>query len=254
MGSIMGLSAVKDFANSTTAKVAVAGAIALSVFGANAQTTTYPFFVHNNPNNPSSPQCHDQGKVMAAIKEDGQLEIAAGRRFTDNGPYNIITMNTKGYMYNFEQQRTSNGLELCLRFKAKAGIVDDSPTRPSWTRNIGVNGNINPDEFYKKGGRIWAGAHGFSLSSTGTEIPGQLVAVTASQLDERDIGQTGVVWMINNKGTPSNLLSLNGIKINTQNIRFLMNNGLGPLAEASTPADNGSTSIVAAVGRTPSPR
>ena len=227
MGSIMVLSAVKDFANSTTAKVAVAGAITLSAFAANSQSL--PF---------EAGTCHDQGAVMAALKADGQLEIAAGRRLLDNGPYNIITMNTKGYMYNFEQNRTEKGNELCLRFKANAGIADDSQTRPNWTKNIGVNGNINPDGLYKKGGRIWAGAHGFSLSSTGSEIPGQLIAVVSSSLNDKNVAEVGVVWMINNKGIPSSLLSLNGIKINTQNIKFLMENGRGPLAEAPAPADN----------------
>ncbi len=219
-------SALRDFSNSVSGRIAAFALSAAAVTvpaAANAQSL--PF---------EGGKCYDQGTVLAALKADGQLEIASGRRLLDNGPYNIITMNTKGYMYNFEQKRSGeNTPKLCLAFKARDGIVDDSSTRPSWTKIIGVNGNINPDEFYKKGGRIWAGAHGFSVSPTGQEIPGQLVAVTASKLDARNIGETGVLWNVSNKGIPSTLKDIRDIKINTQNIAFLMANGRAPVAEAS---------------------
>ena len=62
--------------------------------------------------------------------------------------------------------------------------------------------------------------------------------MASSSLNDKNVAEVGGAWMINNKGMPSVLLSLNGIKINTKNIKFLMANSVGSVAEGPAPADN----------------
>ncbi len=219
MGSIMGLSAVKDFANSTTAKVALAGAIAFSAFGANAQTHDL-----------ATPGCHDQTVVLKALAENGQLQVFTGNRVTDNDPFNIITLNEKGYGYNFEQKKIAGKPnQMCLGFAFKTAILETGTTKPSWANIIQPSaGGIDVNKVYQNNGKLWFVAQSYTKNAQGVEIGGKSVVLAAGEASEKSAS----VWEVTPKGIPSSSFLMRNFKPQDQNVKFLVERGLGPVASA----------------------
>lgn len=221
----MGLSAVKDFASSTTARIAVAGAITLSAFAANAQSL--PF---------EAGKCHDMEAVKVALKADGQKNLFFGDRITDNSPANFFTMNDKGYGYNLEFKKASTPSQkdqLCLRTEYKdiqLNYVDNSQI-PSWAKRIKPNKGIDVQKMYSQTGdnvaRLVFVATTYTKNANGNEINGKAIAVAV-----QPFLKGASVWSIDSSGVPNSVADVRNFEIHTKNFNDFMGRGFGSIASS----------------------
>lgn len=212
----MGLSTVKNSANSTAAKVALAGAVALSAFGANAQGHDL-----------TTPGCHDQAVVLKALTDNGQLQVFTGNRVTDNDPFNLITLNEKGYGFNFEQKKVAGkSPEMCLGFAFKTAILEAGATKPTWANVIRSNGVLDVNKLYQNNGKLWFVVQSYTKNTQGVEVAGKSVILTAAEPKEK----LASVLEVTPQGIPSMSFVMKNFKPQEQNIKFLVERGLGSIA------------------------
>ena len=218
----MGLSAVKDFANSTIAKVALAGAITLSVFSANAQSL--PF---------ESGKCYDQIAVKAALSADNQKPIFVGDRITDRSPTNIFYMNNNGYGYNTELKKASKPTEkdeLCVGASFNQIQLNylDNPEIPLWAKGIKPNRGIDIQKAYKNQGddvvRLAMVAYSYRKDANGKEIKGNAIVVAVMPNVKE-----AAIWSVNPYGIPDGTFSMRNFGVHTGNFNQFMSRGFGSL-------------------------
>jgi hypothetical protein len=229
MGSNMSQSAVKDFTSSTTAKMALVGALLATPFAANAQSLDLKLG-----------QCQDRATVEAMLQQDGQKILFVGKRVTDNSPVNVFYLNDKGYGYNTEFKKATD--ELCTRAAYKEAILNpvENDKIPSWAIGIKPNKGIDVQKIYaQKGedtGRLVFVARGFSKNAQGQEVDGKAIVVAAAPL-----AKMASVWSVDSNGFPDGLLDMRDFGIVTKNFNQFVARGSSTSPIASAGSINGTT-------------
>lgn len=211
----MAVSAVKDFANSTTAKLALAAAMAFSG-AANAQTVPY------------TTSCHDGPSVEAALERDGQKPIFIGKRPIPGYPGNVITMNDNGYGYNFE--RNPKNQELCpvASFKnIQLNYVDNSEI-PEWGKAIKPNKGINVQNTYAKGSRLVFIAQTYKKDANGNEVTGKAMTILAIPAEKG-----AAVWSVDSNALPDSSYEMKDFGIVEKNFNYFMGRGFNSRATSN---------------------
>ena len=208
MGSIMGLSTVKDFANSTTAKVAVAGAVALSAFGANAQSL-------------ESDRCgYSRGQINASLKSEGQFPIMMGNRVSDDKGINIFTSNDNGslgYHISGDKPSVKDSTKFCVATYRNIQVnTVDNPIPPPWAADIKPSEGIDINKAYSHGYRVVFNAQSFKKISDTQIVVGKDLVVGVTPQDN---GSS--VWAVDSNRVPSGLFSMRDFVV-TQNMQKML--------------------------------
>jgi len=213
MGFNMSQSAVKDFASSTTAKMALVGVLLATPFAANAQSLDLKLG-----------QCQDRATVEAMLKQDGQKSLFVGKRITDQSPVNVFYLNAKGYGYNTEFDKAKD--ELCTRVAYKEATLNpvDNDKIPSWAVGIKPNKGIDVQKIYSnKGdniGRLVFVARSFTKDANGREIDGKAIALAV-----RPILKDAGVWSVDSNGIPDGMFAMRDFGIVTKNFNEFLARG-----------------------------
>ena len=206
-----------DFANSTTAKVTLAGAIALGGV-ANVNAQSLPLV---------GGKCHDSATTQAMLKADGQLPLIIGNRNTDDFPLNVIMMNDKGYGYNFEEKKAEKQICLRVAFKDAQLNYEDNTLIPAWGLAIKKTNGFDVEKIYANQGRLVFAAQSYSRDASGKEIVGK--AIVIGILPSKKLG---TVFEVDGSGIADTSFDLNGYKIVTQNYTHFIGRGFGSIASA----------------------
>lgn len=201
----MSQSAVKDFASSTTAKMALVGALLATPFAANAQSLDLKLG-----------QCRDRATVEAMLKQDGQKILFVGKRITDESPVNVFYLNAKGYGYNTEFDKAKDELCTVVAYKeAKLNPVDNDKI-PSWAIGIKPNKGIDVQKIYSnKGddiGRLVFIARSFTKDPNGREIDGKAITLVVAPVQKM-----ASTWSVDSNGLPNSVLAMRDFGIVTKN-------------------------------------
>lgn len=230
MGSNMSQSAVKDFTSSTTAKMALVGALLVTPFAANAQSLDLKLG-----------QCQDRATVEAMLKQDGQKILFVGKRVTDNSPTNVFYLNDKGYGYNTEFKKATD--ELCPAAAYKDVVLNpvENDKMPSWAIGIKPNKGIDVQKAYSQKGddtvRLVFVARTYTKNSAGQEINGKSIALAVQPFKKE-----ANTWSIDSTGVPDTLFAMRDFGIVTKNFNEFVARGSNNLPVASA-GHLGSTTV-----------